>query len=147
MGLALGSRGWPSPRERKDLWPNGQFVTTHLIVSQKFLDRTPGRVRPCFKGCCEYVEHRPSKSVQARSDVNAALKTLTGKALDETVLARSWDNLKITVDRSQAPCKQISSTPLMSGISKSADLNGIYDLSILNSILTAAGKARFRRED
>ena len=125
----------------KDLWPNGQFVTTHLIVSQKFLDQNPGQVKALLQGVVNTLNTVQANPVQARSDVNAALKTLTGKALDETVLARSWDNLKITVDPIASSLQTDLEHAADVGISKSADLNGIYDLSILNSILTAAGKA------
>ena len=30
--------------DEKDLWPNGQFVTTHLIVATKFLNEHPDAV-------------------------------------------------------------------------------------------------------
>ena len=82
----------------KDLWPKGQFVTTHLIVSQKFLESSPDKVKALLQGVVNTLNTVQANPIKAKADVNAALKTLTGKALDETVLARSWDNLTITVD-------------------------------------------------
>jgi NitT/TauT family transport system substrate-binding protein len=39
--------------DEKDLWPNGEFVTTHLIVSKKFLDEHPVVVRKLIEGQLE----------------------------------------------------------------------------------------------
>lgn len=125
----------------KDLWPGGQFVTTHLIVSQKFLEQKPDQVKALLQGVVNTQNTITANPVKAKTDVNAALKTLTGKSLDDTVLARSWDNLKITVDPIATSLKADLDHAVDVGISKPADLNGIYDLTILNSILTTAGKA------
>ena len=125
----------------KDLWPKGQFVTTHLIVSQKFLESSPDKVKALLQGVVNTLNTVQANPIKAKADVNAALKTLTGKALDETVLARSWDNLTITVDPIASSLQTDLDHAVDVGISKPADLNGIYDLTILNSILTAAGKA------
>lgn len=125
----------------KDLWPAGQFVTTHLIVSQTFLNEHPDQVKALLQGVVATLDTVNANPAKAKTDVNAALKTLTGKALDDTVLARSWDNLKITVDPIATSLKTDLDHAVDVGISKPADLNGIYDLSILNSILTASGKA------
>ena len=125
----------------KNLWPAGQFVTTHLVVSQSFLEKNPEQVKALLQGVVNTQNTIQANPAKAKTDVNAALKTLTGKALDDTVLARSWDNLKITVDPVASSLKSDLDHAVDVGISKPADLNGIYDLSILNSILTAAGKA------
>ncbi len=125
----------------KDLWPNGQFVTTHLIVSQIFLEKNPDQVKALLQGVVNTESTIKANPAKARVEVNAVLTTLTGKALDDVVLARAWDNLKITVDPIATSLKADLDYAVDVGISKPADLNGIYDLSILNGILTAAGKA------
>ena len=125
----------------KDLWPGGQFVTTHLVVSQSFLEKNPEQVKALLQGVVNTEATVQANPAKAKTDVNAALKTLTGKALDDVVLARAWDNLKITVDPIATSLKTDLDHAVEVGISKPADLNGIYDLSILNSILTSAGKA------
>lgn len=124
-----------------NVWPEGQFVTTQLVVSQTFLEKSPDQVRALLQGVVNTQATIQANPVKARSDVNKALTTLTGKALDDVVLARAWDNLKITVDPIATSLQADLDHAVDVGISKPADLNGIYDLSILNSILTAAGKS------
>src|SRR6188768_3776926 len=47
--LVLESKGKVLVDE-KDLWPNGQFVTTHLIVKQEFLKKYPETVKKLLQG-------------------------------------------------------------------------------------------------
>lgn len=124
----------------KDLWPGGQFVTTHLIVSQKFLQSSPDKVKALLQGVVNTENTIKANPAAAKTAVNVELKNLTGKALDDVVLARAWDNLVITVDPIATSLKTDLDHAVAVGISKPADLNGIYDLSILNSILAAENK-------
>lgn len=124
----------------KDLWPNKQFVTTQLIVSQKYLESNPEQVKALIQGELNTLATIQANPAKAKTDINAALKTLTTKALDGTVLDRAWDNLEITVDPIASSLKTDLDHAIAVGISKPADLNGIYDLSILNGLLKAAGK-------
>ncbi len=124
----------------KDLWPGGKFVTTHLVVSQKYLQSNPDQVKALLSGVLATQEKISSDKAGSRLAVNNALKQLTGKALDDTVLVRAWDNLDVTVDPIASSLKTDLDHAVAVGTSTEADLNGIYDLSILNSLLSAAGK-------
>ncbi len=42
--------------DEKDLWPEGEFVTTHLIVRTEFLEQYPGTVEALLRGHVESVE-------------------------------------------------------------------------------------------
>lgn len=119
------------------LWPKGQFVTTHLIVSQNYLSSHPDQVKGLLQGVVNTLNTIKANPEQAKQTVNATLKDLTGKALDDTVLTRAWDNLEITVDPIASSLQADLDHAVAVGISQPASLNGIYDLSILNSILRA----------
>lgn len=123
-----------------DLWPNGQFVTTHLIVSQKYLQSNPDQVKALLQGVVNTLGTIQTSPAESKQTINATLKELTGKALEDTVLNRAWDNLEITVDPVASSLKTDLDHAVAVGISQPADLNGIYDLTILNSILRSANK-------
>ena len=125
----------------KDLWPPGSSSRRISSCRRPSSTNTLTKSRHCSRASSRLLDTVNANPAKAKTDVNAALKTLTGKALDDTVLARSWDNLKITVDPIATSLKTDLDHAVDVGISKPADLNGIYDLSILNSILTASGKA------
>ena len=124
-----------------DLWPKGQFVTTHLVVSQSYLSAHQDQVKALLQGVVNTLTTIQTQPEQSKQQVNQALTELTGKALDDTVLNRAWDNLQVTVDPIASSLKTDLDHAVDVGISQPADLNGIYDLSLLNSVLASQGKA------
>lgn len=126
--------------DEADLWKDGQFVTTHLIVSQTFLESRPDQVEALIRGLVASVDAIQADPDQARNDVDAAISAITGSSLDPQVLARSWDNLTITVDPIASTLQENLDHAVAVGVSQPASLDGIYDLTILNRILVAAGK-------
>ena len=44
--------------DEKDLWPDGEFVTTHLIVRTEFLEEYPETVAALLRGHVAAVESR-----------------------------------------------------------------------------------------
>ena len=55
--------------DERDLWPDGQYVTTHLIVATKFLDEHPDVVKRCCKvmwTATDFVNANPEESQTAR---------------------------------------------------------------------------------
>src|SRR3954465_6221873 len=83
--------------DEKDLWPQGQFVTTHLIVRTEFLQKYPDAVAALLRGHVKAVEFAQSDPDGAKKAVNAALDA-GGKALKDPVLERAWSELTVTYD-------------------------------------------------
>ena len=129
--------------DEKDLWPGGQYVTTHIIATQEFLNKYPGTVRSIIQANNSAIKYIASNVDSSRDLVNKGIARWTGRPLPEQVINRSWGNLRFTWD------------PLPKTLAKSADdaveagllslgqnkLAGIYDLRLLNQTLKAA-KAR-----
>jgi NitT/TauT family transport system substrate-binding protein len=123
------------------LWPGGKFVTTQLVVTQKFLKAYPTTVEALLKGLIEANDKVAAKSADVEAAVNAAIKGLSGKALKPAVLTSAFAALTPTVDPIASSLKTDLEHGVEIGVSKQADLKGIYDLTLLNKLLTAAGKA------
>jgi NitT/TauT family transport system substrate-binding protein len=126
--------------DEKTLWPGGQFVTTHLVVTQKFLAAHPQTVESLIKGLLESTDKVATKSQDVQDAVNAAIKAETGKALKPAILTSAFNNLTPTVDPIASSLSTSAKNAVAVGVSKEADLKGIYDLTILNKLLKAAGK-------
>jgi len=124
----------------KDLWPDGKFVTTQLIVSQEYLTGNPDQVKALLQGVLATETAITSNMKKARTDVDAALRELTGEGLDGEVLARAWDNIDITLDPIATSLQADLNHAIDVKISMPVDLNGIYDLTIINQLLTEAGR-------
>src|SRR3954453_9302059 len=84
--------------DEKDLWPQGQFVTTQLIVRTDFLEKYPDSVAALLRGHVKAVQFTQSDPDGPKKAVNAGLDTAGGKSLDDAVLERAWSELTVTYD-------------------------------------------------
>jgi NitT/TauT family transport system substrate-binding protein len=122
--------------DEKDLWPEGKFVTTHLIVRTEFLDRYPGTVAALLRGHVAAVQFATDDAAAAKTSVNSGLEAAGSKALPAGVLDRAWDNLTPTWDPIASALKQSAKDGFAAGTSETeVDLDGIYDLRLLNEVL------------
>jgi NitT/TauT family transport system substrate-binding protein len=124
------------------LWPEGKYVTTHLIVRTPFLEQYPGTVKAILEGHLEALEFIQSDPEQAQKDTNAQIEALTDKPLPEDVLADSWKNLTFTYDPIASSLKKSAEDAQEVGLLDPVDLKGIYDLSILNALLEESGQSK-----
>jgi NitT/TauT family transport system substrate-binding protein len=126
--------------DERDLWPDGQFVTTHLIVRTEFLEKHPQTIEALLRGHVEAVQWAIQNSAEAKTTVNEGINTLTGKPLPTEVIDRAWQNLTVTYDPIAASLQQNADNAVAAGVAREkADLHGIYELTILNRILTQRG--------
>jgi NitT/TauT family transport system substrate-binding protein len=123
------------------LWPEGRFVTTHLIVRTEFLDEYPETVKDLLEGHVETTQWIEDNQDQAKSDVNGKLAELSGKPLPQEVIDRAWENLTITVDPIATSLRKSASDAVDAGLTEETELRGIYDLGALNAILESRGLA------
>ena len=125
--------------DEKDLWPGGKFVTTHLIVRTEFLDQYPGTVQKLLEAQVATNEWIAANGDEARTAANAAIEELTGKKLPDDVLERAWSNITVTNDPVATSLATSAEHGEAVGVTKSVDIDGIYDLAPLNAILEAHG--------
>src|SRR3954453_6652095 len=124
----------------KDLWPNGQFVTTHLIVTQTFLKKYPETVKKLLQGHLKALDYIKTDNAGAQAAANAQIAALSGKPLKDDVLAASFKNLTFTADPIASSLYTSAQHAQDVGLLKPVDLKGIYDLGPLNELLKADGQ-------
>jgi NitT/TauT family transport system substrate-binding protein len=124
----------------KDLWPNGQFVTTHLVVTQTFLKKYPETVKKLLQGHLKALDYIKTDNAGAQAAANAQIAALSGKPLKDNVLAASFKNLTFTADPIASSLYTSAQHAQDAGLLKPVDLKGIYDLGPLNELLKAAGQ-------
>ncbi len=126
--------------DEKTLWPNQEFVTTHLIVSQKFLKEYPGTVKKLLEGHIASVEYIAGDNAEAQTAANAQIESLSGKPLNGEILKAAFANLKFTYDPIASSLFTSAKNAETVGLLDPVDLKGIYDLSLLNELLKANGQ-------
>ena len=124
-----------------DLWPQGKFVTTNLIVRTDFLQAHPKRVKALLEGLYQAVAYLNSNSIDAQTLTNDAVAEITGKKLAGGVVSAAWPHLTFTLDPLPATLKASADHAHSVGLLQSVDLSGLYDLTLLNQVLAAHNEA------
>ena len=121
--------------DERDLWPGGDFVTTHLIVRTDYLREHPDTVRRLVAGSVESNEQINADPAKAKQVVNAALDELTGKPLEPEVLDRAFAQIRSTDDPVATSLATSAQHAFATGLVEEADLTGIYALDLLREVL------------
>ncbi|QCP00808.1 ABC transporter substrate-binding protein [Arthrobacter sp. 24S4-2] len=132
--------------DEKDLWVGsltgkpGEFPTTILIVNRKFAAEHPDTVKALLKGHAESVKWlNDTPDAEKASVLNTALKESSGAELQPDVIDRSLKNIVFTVDPLAGSYKKLLEDGVKAGTTKQADINGIFDLTALNSVTAETG--------
>ena len=123
--------------DEADLWPGGDFVTTHLVVRTDFLRAHPQTVKALVEGSVEANRQIAADPEAAEAVVGQALGELTGTPLPAPVLDRAWSGIETTDDPVAASLATSAQHAFATGLVQEADLRGIYDLTILREVLGA----------
>jgi len=128
--------------DERDLWPKGQFVITHLIVSTKFLREHPDVVKKWIAAHVELTDWINGHLPEAKKILNAQLQKETGKALAPAVLDEAFGRLQITYDPIRDSLLASARSAYEAGFlgRQMPDLSGLYDLNLLNQVLAEKGK-------
>lgn len=84
--------------DEAELWPDGAFVTTHLLVSTAFMENRPEVVRGLVKANVQAIEFMNEDPEAAKATAQAELVTAGAPSLDQVVVDSAWDKLTFTWD-------------------------------------------------
>ncbi len=128
--------------DERDLWPGGKFVTAHLIVSAKFLTANPEIVRAWLQAHVEVTQWINAHPADAKALVNSEIARLTGKALAPAVLDDAYGRMEVTYDPIRSSLNTSAQWAFEAGfLDTKPDLKNIYDLKLLNEVLSEKGLA------
>ena len=122
------------------LWPNGRFVTTQLVVRTKFLKEHPATVKRLLEAQVAANDFVNANGPEAQQLANQAIGRVTGRKLSEALLSASWEKLTFTNDPIASTLTRSAKNAERVGLLKPVDLEGIYDLSVLDEVLRATGQ-------
>jgi NitT/TauT family transport system substrate-binding protein len=116
-------------------------VTTLLVVTQSFLTAHPAIVADLLKAQIQANDYIKNNSAAAQTAANAELAAYTGKPLKADIVAASFKEITFTNDPDESSLTADASQATSLGLLKAVNLTGIFDLSPLNTALSAAGEA------
>ncbi|GAA2748588.1 aliphatic sulfonate ABC transporter substrate-binding protein [Kitasatospora cinereorecta] len=124
----------------KQLWPDGKFVITNIIVSQKFLTEHPDVVEAVLRGSVNTNAFIKANPDQAKAAANEQIKTDAGSALEPAVLDPAWSDIDFLDDPLAGTLQNEADHAVTAGLLKKPNLAGIYDLTLLNKVLKEKGR-------
>lgn len=126
--------------DERELWPGGEFVTTHLIVRTEYLEQRPDVIARLLAAHIEVTQAIEADPEAAKSQVNAEIARLTTAALPAAVIDSAWTHLTFTWDPVAASLVKSAKDAKSLGFIDDDDLDGIYALEILNEELKKASE-------
>jgi len=127
--------------DEKDLWQDGKFPTTVLLVHTQYLRDHPQTVQALIRGLLAANDFATKNTAEAKLAVNSQLKALTGKELGAPVIDRAFTSIELSTDPLAGTFPRLAKDAVTAGIATDETrLDGFVDLTPLNTVLKAAGK-------
>ena len=127
--------------DERTLWPNGKFVTAHIVVNPEYLQANPDVIKKFLEAHVNETQWINNNKEEALKVYNTELKKLTGQTIPDDQLKAAFSKLEITNDPiKQSLLKSANDAFEIGFLGKTRpDLSGIYDLKLLNEVLKEKG--------
>lgn len=107
VDAALMPEPWGSVLEKKggaklilnwnEIWCNGQYPTTVLLVDKRYADHNPAVVQAFIKGHVQAIEFIANNQKESLQSISRQLKLLTNKELPDDVLQSAFNRSRATI--------------------------------------------------
>jgi NitT/TauT family transport system substrate-binding protein len=128
--------------DEADLWPGGEFVTTHLLVSKPYMEANPDVIRRLVEANVEAIAFMNENPEAAKATTQAELIKAGAPSLDQDVVDMAWDKLTFTWDPIAESLVAGAEHAFELGYldENPADILDLYRLEELNAILEEQGE-------
>jgi sulfonate transport system substrate-binding protein len=127
--------------DERTLWPGGKFVTANIIVNPDYLRNNPDVIKKLLEAHVNETQWINCHKDEALKTFNIDLKKLTGQTIPDDQLKQAFSRLELTYDPLQETLIKSANDAFDVGFlgKTRPDLNGIFDLKILNEVLKEKG--------
>jgi NitT/TauT family transport system substrate-binding protein len=125
--------------DEADLWPDGHFVTTHLIAATDYLEEHPDVIKSLITGLGQAIDEANADVAGSQQVVNDGIENVTTSRLSDETITGAWENLEFTLDPVASSLQGSADDAIAVGLLEPVELDGIYDLTLLNEVLAERG--------
>jgi len=127
--------------DEQDLWPQGKFVTGHIIVSTKYLQNNPDVIKKLLVAHVDQTQWINQNKEESFNVFNAELEKITGKTIPDDELQEAFSRMEITYDPVKESLFKSANDAFDIGFlgDTRPDISKIYDLKLLNEVLKEKG--------
>src|ERR671912_1839192 len=123
--------------DERDLWPNGQFVTAHIIARTDYIERNPDIIKKILEAHIDMTSWINDNRDEALQIFNAELNKLMGQTIPEDEFREGISRIELTYDPIKESLFKAANDAFDIGFlgKTRPDLSEIYDMKILNEVL------------
>jgi NitT/TauT family transport system substrate-binding protein len=123
--------------DERDLWPNGQFVTAHIIARTDYIERNPDVIKKMLEAHIDMTSWINDNTDEALQIFNAELNKLMGQTIPEDEFREGISRIELTYDPIKESLFKAANDAFDIGFlgKTRPDLSEIYDVKILNEVL------------
>src|ERR671912_1362714 len=127
--------------DERDLWPNGQFVTAHIIARTDYIEENPELVKKLLEAHIDetnWINNNPDQALQM---FNEELNKLMGQTIPEDEFREGISRIELTHDPIKESLFKAANDAFDIGFlgNTRPELSEIYDVRILNEVLKGRG--------
>jgi NitT/TauT family transport system substrate-binding protein len=130
--------------DERELWPEGEFVTAHIIARTDYLQENPEIIKKLLEAHIDITSWINNNLEEAMQVFNTELNRLTGKTIPEDEFIEGFSRMELTHDPVKESLLQSANDAFEIGFlgRERPDLSRIYDLTLLNQMLEEKGLPR-----
>ncbi len=128
--------------DEAELWPDGMFVTAHLLVNTTYMEAHPDVIRKLVEANVEAIRFIRDNPEEAKAAAQAGLVKAGAPSLDQAVVDAAWDKLTFTWDPVASSLEKDALDAYALGYleTEPEGILGIYRLDDLNAVLEELGE-------
>jgi NitT/TauT family transport system substrate-binding protein len=123
--------------DEASLWPDGEFLTTNLVVSHPYLVAHPEVIRRLVGANVDTIRSMQAEPARAQQIARRELAERGAPSLERDVLAGAWDRLSFTWDPLPASMARVADDAYGLGFldERPSGLAALYRLDALRAVL------------
>ncbi|MDQ3976729.1 MAG: ABC transporter substrate-binding protein [Thermoproteota archaeon] len=127
--------------DERNLWPNGQFVTAHIIARTDYIEKNPDIIKKLLESHVDMTTWIINNSEEALHIFNAELNKLMGQTIPEDEFREGISRIELTYDPIKESLFKAANDAYDIGFlgKTRPELSEIYDVKILNEVLKGRG--------
>jgi NitT/TauT family transport system substrate-binding protein len=127
--------------DERDLWPEGKFVTAHIIANTKYLHDNPDVIKKLLAAHVDETQWINQNKNESFKVFNTELEKITGKTIPADELQEAFSRMEITYDPVKESLFKSANDAFDIGFlgDTRPDISKIYDLKLLNEVLNEKG--------
>ena len=127
--------------DERDLWPEGKFVSAHIIARTDYIEKNPDIIRKLLEAHVDMTTWINNNSEEALQIFNAELNKLMGQTIPEDEFREGISRIELTYDPIKESLFKAANDAYDIGFlgKTRPELSEIYDVNILNEVLKGRG--------